>query len=236
MLQMVSVRNITPEQAEKEGWYLPNTNGGYCMCGCGKKTQIAKVTDKSRGRVKGQPARYLQYHYPAKGKVALADATKEGWFTPNERDGYCHCGCGERAPIPKKTNRGRGELAGYPSRYIRGHNMRREGVDYGYDSRHINYHGYVVVRDKQHPNAQKNGGVLEHRLVMSEHLGRPLYPDETVHHKNGIKTDNRIENLELRSGAHGQGATHCWNCGVYLTPTRTEEDALREESYAHSLV
>ena len=62
-----------------------------------------------------------------------------------------------------------------------------------------------MVYQPNHPSAQKSGYVMEHRAVMSEYLGRDLLPTENVHHINGDRSDNRIENLELWSRTQPTG-------------------------------
>jgi hypothetical protein len=60
-------------------------------------------------------------------------------------------------------------------------------------------YNYCIVRG--HPNATKNDYVLHHRVVMENHLGRLLNSNEIIHHKNGDKKDNSLENLEITFSA-----------------------------------
>jgi len=73
--------------------------------------------------------------------------------------------------------------------------------------------GYVLVWSPTHPLANGRGYVFEHRLVMEAHVGRTLLPTEVCHHINGIRDDNRIDNLMLFNANaehvnkfHGKGA------------------------------
>ena len=101
-------------------------------------------------------------------------------YTASQGTGeYCSRSCSNKAFKPHRHRRGEDHPA-----WKGGRTVNREG--------------YVSIR--------VNGEyVAEHRHVMEQHLGRSLRPGETVHHKNGVKDDNRLDNLELRGGPHGKG-------------------------------
>jgi len=99
------------------------------------------------------------------------------------------------------------------------------------------HYGYILVwldpRDFYYPMVNSRGRVYEHRLIMAKKLGRCLQRWEIVHHKNGIKDDNRPENLEIgiRSD-HGSGHAKGYKDGYkkgFLNGRSKQIQALREE-------
>lgn len=127
--------------------------------------------------------------------------------------GLCLCGCGEPTGVARQTNTDRHMVKGKHVRFRPGHAnrlMRGEQTSSWKGGRIITDQGYAKVR-------VDGGYVYEHRAVMERILGRALTASEQVHHVNGVKDDNRPENLELwvRSQPNGvrQGdVLHCPTC------------------------
>lgn len=101
----------------------------------------------------------------------------------------------------KKNNKKWRELHGFVPEGPRLKPKKWEGPGF------IDSRGYRVLSRNGHPFvSSRDGHIEEHRFVMSVHLNRKLFKGEEVHHKNGIKSDNRIENLELWTRNHPPGA------------------------------
>jgi len=117
-------------------------------------------------------------------------------------DYVCKCGCGISF-TPSKASLYRMKK-GLDSGYIFEHRNRRERNPNWKGGRFTSSDGYIYILMPEHPNALRKGYVgyvAEHRLVMSNSIGRPLRRDEIVHHKNEIKSDNSLDNLEIMDRA-----------------------------------
>ena len=108
----------------------------------------------------------------------------------------------------------------FQSRGIAKEDRRARGATHGSwkGGRITNGSGYTAVSvSHDSPYAEMRSAmnyVPEHRLVMAQSLGRVLRRSESVHHINGDKLDNRLENLQLRQGSHGKNAAFCCaDCG-----------------------
>lgn len=138
--------------------------------------------------------------------IRVRRGTRFAFVEENQGRHFCQCGCGEPIQIvPRHFN------LGIP-RFVLGHNPRSH-----YKGRIRHSRGYIIVHRPNHPFAdRRHRKVLEHRIVVEEHLratdpGNPnlievggelyLCPGVDVHHVNGVKDDNRIENLKVLTTA-----------------------------------
>jgi hypothetical protein len=132
-------------------------------------------------------------------------------------EGFCECGCGRKTWVATLTNTKHGWVKGKAVRFCKGHwsrtnkaaITRRIGAKVGDEhpmwkgGRIKTAQGYIAVYAPSHHRAKSTGKpqrgyVLEHILIAEQKYGRSIsYPQDIVHHLNGVKTDNRPENLAV---------------------------------------
>lgn len=116
----------------------------------------------------------------------------------------CKCGCGGITSKAKKT---RGKYKkGQHKDYILGHHAKGSGNGRWVGGKKDSW-GYTMIYIPHHPKQVKNY-VAEHRLVMEMYIGRILESNEIIHHINGIRNDNRIENLVLTTASEHMKKYH----------------------------
>jgi hypothetical protein len=117
--------------------------------------------------------------------------------TTKKRAHYiCRCKCGTiRSLLEWNLKLGNTKSCGCLKKELRGDrspNWKGTGQD-------TSPGGYIRLRNAEYPGAIFPNRTYEHTAIMARYLGRPLLPHENVHHKNGVRSDNKIENLELWS-------------------------------------
>lgn len=166
---------------------LTNVNGKTKSCGCFRKERI-RYDD-----ITGQKFNRLT-------AISFVEVKNEATYW------NCLCQCGRKtitraSALKNGTTKSCGCLQLEARHLTSGKNHPRWKAN----RRFKNYGGYISVRINNRDDERHGKILLEHRLVMEQILNRRLLPNENVHHRNGVKTDNRPENLELWATSQPKG-------------------------------
>ena len=112
-------------------------------------------------------------------------------------NGYCKCGCGQKANLALYSSKRENCVKGQPRNYLPGHHRRGKPSPNYKNGRTKGPSNSIYCLSHGHPRAEPHGYVLEHRLVAEKALGKYLPNKAVVHHNNGIRNDNRPENLTI---------------------------------------
>lgn len=167
---------------KNEPWFDEYIRAAYCaerktMAKIGKEIGCSSATVLSHLRRLGIEARSVA-DYPT------TDAQRVAWVEIG------------------RASKGRKRTEAQKAAVSRANQGRRKRSDYefgGHEKKRSD--GYIRVYVPDHPNCTADGYVMKHILVMEREIGRNLLPGEIVHHKNRIRDDNRIENLQLMTAS-----------------------------------
>jgi hypothetical protein len=154
---------------------------GYCHCGCGQKTEMARQTHRKKGWIKGEPYRFVpRHHLRVIGRERIGQPRSE---ETRQKISETHKAKGTRPSAEgiAKSNANRPTGENSPS--------WKGGYSF--------VNGYRCVRNQEHPRAHPNGYVYEHIIVAETKLGRPLAKGEVVHHIDMDKANNHPDNLQV---------------------------------------
>lgn len=148
---------------------------------------LVESCDSQKHKAKG----YCNYHYGRKVAGLEIDVPKRR-YSPRSKCTVTGCDKPHRANGFCDMHNARVKKHGTTDRKTKSGRQYGEGKEW-----HKTPNGYIVRYEPTNPQASPNGQVYQHRHVVAKHLGRDLKPHENVHHINGNRSDNRIENLEL---------------------------------------